>query len=462
MHELIPGERLDIRRQFGPTGLESLNVHLGRAPTSTRLWIVATGPSAALPAPADLVRTGPSTAEIRLGHAPASGVTRVTIGCSWRGRAGWTGTLTLASLNAPPAAADLTVPTASGPADRERTLLLCELYLHDRRWRMRVQGEETRGGPEGAATLLGVPAASLRPPPGPASPPAVSPAQPRPGPAAGAVPPVAAGTSPAPAPAARPAAPPPPPTSVTPPTGAATAPGSPPPAAPSPTAEATQDSVLTRFQRAWQALLGPAEPAPPTVRATPDAPASPAQPGAVTARTLQDLRRRLDLIAQDLRPATQLDPNAARLRVRHRQLLETHARILKEARDLEDQRGRLRALNLLAAQEPSLRGVENEIERAVRALEGAVDALATALVTGRLEDSRARLGAEDRYLRGLRPGGDRSLTDPPPAGATPPTRPPATPGAAPLEPPAGRTAPAPDRPDPADDGLVIPWLNRDS
>ncbi|OOV12391.1 hypothetical protein [Deinococcus sp. LM3] len=458
MHQLISGERLDIRRQFGPTGLESLNLHLGRAPSGTHLWIMAAGPSGSRPAPTQLARTGPGTAEIRLGHAPVADVTRLVVGCSWRGRAGWTGTLTLASLNASPAAADLTVPAASGPADRERTLLLCELYLHDRRWRMRVQGEETRGGPEGAATLLGVPAASLRPPPVPVSPPAVSPDQSRPGPAAGAVPPVAAGTNPAPPPAAQPAAPPPPPTSVTRPTGAATPPGSPPPAAPSPTAEATQDSVLTRFQRAWQALLGPAEPAPPTIRATPDTPASPAQPGAVTARMLQDLRRRLDLIAQDLRPAAPLDVTATRLRVRHGQLLETHARILKEARDLEEQRGRLSALNLLAAQEPSLRAVENEIERAVRALQEAVDALATELVTGRLEDSRARLGAEDRYLRSLRPGGDRSLTDRSPAPATPP----AVPGATPLQPPAARKAPAPDRPDPADDGLVIPWLNRDS
>ena len=456
MHQLISGERLDIRRQFGPTGLESLNLHLGRAPSGTHLWIVASGPSGVRPATTELARTGPSTAEIRLGHAPVAGVTRLVIGCSWRGRAGWTGTLTLASLNAPPAAADLTVPAASGPADRERTLLLCELYLHDRRWRLRVQGEETRGGPEGAAALLGVPAAPLRPPatPAPASP--VPPAAPTPTTASAAPPSPSRTATPAatkppatPPPAATPAAPPP-----SPPVTPATPPASPPTRTAPP--EALQDSVLTRFQRAWQALLGPADPVP--ARATPPAPGGQAQPGALTARTLQELRRRLDLIAQDLRPAAALDVTATRLRVRHGQLLETHARILKEARDLEEQRGRLSALNLLAAQEPSLRAVENEIERAVRALQGAVDALATELVTGRLEDSRARLGAEDRYLRGLRPGGDRSLTDPSPAPATPP----AVPGATPLQPPAARTAPAPDRPDPADDGLVIPWLNRDS
>ncbi|GAA0516499.1 hypothetical protein [Deinococcus depolymerans] len=437
MHQLIPGERLDIRRQFGPTGLESLNLHLGRAPTGAFLWIVTAGPAGARPAPPELARTGPGTAEIRLGHAPTADVDRLVIGCSWRGRAAWTGTLTLASLNAPPVAADLGVPAAGGPADRERTLLLCELYLHDRRWRLRVQGEEARGGPEGAATLLRVPATSLRPPP---STPAPRADRDRPGPPPGAV------------------RPPPP---AVPPSADPARTGTPPPAAPLGGGPDTPpESVLTRFQRAWQTLLGPE---PVREASLPPGPASAGpetQPGAVTARTLRELRRRLDLIAQDLRPSAGLDVTATRLRVRHGQLLETHARIVREARDLEEQRGRLQALNLLATQQVSLRAVENEIERAVRALQEAVDLLATELVTGRLEDSRARLGAEDRYLRGLSPKADRSLIDPAASPARPPTNvgPEAPPVIPPLQPPAGRETPGTDRPDSGEDGLVIPWL----
>lgn len=477
MQQLTQGQRVDVRQLFGPAGLETLDLHLSRAPAGLRLWITAAhagGPAG--PASADVAAARASDARIHLGYALPAGVTALTVGCSWRGPHAWTGTLSLGSAGTLRASADLSAPGAPGTPGVPRSMLLAELYLHDRRWRLRVRGEETRGGPAGAATLLGVPEGALQPGPLPA---------PSPAPPERLVP-----TPPVPTPLARPASPAPvpstptpsvsrPPTSAPPtpvlPTSALPIPVPlPSPASPLPGPDG-HDSVLGRFQRAWHALLGlPADPAAPATRPTLEPRTPDAPPGAVTQRTLHDLHRRLTLIGQDLKPASGLDANAARLRVQHAQLLETHSRIEREARDLEDQRGRLRALNLLDAQEAGLRAVENEIERAVQALQAAADDLATELVSGRLHDSRARLGAEDRYLRGLGAGGDRSLSGqssarpgtPVPAApaaagqAAPGPVPPA--GRAPLEPPSGRT-PA-DEPDgPADQdggGLVIPWLNR--
>ncbi|WP_291431257.1 hypothetical protein [Deinococcus sp.] len=472
MQQLTQGQRVDVRKLFGPAGLETLDLHVSRAPADLRLWITAahaSGPAG--PASADMAAARATDARIHLGYALPAGVTALTVGCSWRGPHAWTGTLSLGSAGTLRASADLSAPDAPGAPGVARSMLLAELYLRDRRWRLRVRGEETRGGPAGAAALLDVPEGELQPGPLPAQRPEISgrlvPNPPTP------VPPVP--VSLAPTPPARPAASGPvsakprPSDSrspgTAPPTSTPPAPDTPPSlAAPLPGPDG-HDSVLGRFQRAWHALLGlPADPPeptdPPTESRTPDA-----LPGAVTQRTLHDLHRRLTLIGQDLKPAGGLDTNAARLRVRHAQLLETHSRIEHEARDLEDQRGRLRALNLLGAQEAGLRAVENEIERAVQALQAAADDLATELVGGRLHDSRARLGAEDRYLRGLGAGSDRSrggLPAPPAAaGQTAPDPvPPA--GRAPLEPPAGH-APAADPQEPVEQdggGLVIPWLNR--
>ncbi|GGS39942.1 hypothetical protein [Deinococcus knuensis] len=516
MQQLTPGERVDIRHLFGPAGLDTLDLHLSRAPDGLRLWVTATqdsgaagqpgpGPSSTSPSSTSPSPTNPSSvspssvspgpdlaaprgsdARIRLGYALPAGITHLTVGCSWRGPHAWNGTLSLAGGGTLHASVDLGAPAVPGAPDLPRSMLLVELYLHERRWRLRVRGEETRGGPAGAARLLGVPEAQLRPDPLP-TPPAPAPAAPPP-----AAPPPAAPARPVVRPSVRPAAPVPP----APPVTAPPPPAAPPSPAP-PTPDAN-DSVLGRFQKAWHALLGlPADPAPGATQAAPDTRRTrpDAQAGAVTRRTLQDLKRRLDLTAQDLKPgADGLDANAARLRVRHAQLLETHGRIEREARDLEDQRGRLRALNLLDAQETELRAVENEIERAVQALQTATDDLATELVSGRLLDSRARLGAEDRYLRGLGTQGDRSLGDltgrpasptpatpvtPPPTTLTSPTAAPSTPtpdGSHPAprvtltppgNPPPGRPDPTPDTPPGRDDapgendgGLVIPWLNR--